>query len=100
MALQSQVLKVKSVKILQMERQNAENVAPAIVMAAIAENATPTATATTPKIYKVSKLRKKCQPKKKHLWRAPTLTVRQVPLHPLNQLPKQSRQLHPQRQSQ
>ena len=34
---------MKSVKILQMEHQNAENVAPAIVMAVIAENATPTA---------------------------------------------------------
>ena len=73
---------VKSVKILQMERQNAENVAPAIVMAAIAENATPTATATTPKIYKMNKLRMKCRPKKKHLWPAPTLTVPQAPLLP------------------
>ncbi len=82
MALPSQDLKVKSVKILQMERQNAENVAPAIVMDAIAENAAPTATATTPKIYKLIKLRKMYKLKKKHLWPAPTLTVPQAPLHP------------------
>jgi hypothetical protein len=61
MALQIQALKVKSVKILPMARQNAENVAPAIVMGVIAENATPTATVTemaTPlKISKLIKLR-------------------------------------------
>jgi hypothetical protein len=82
MALPSQDLKVKSVKILQMERQNAENVAPAIVMAAIAENAAPTATATTPKICKLIKLRKMFKLKKNHLLPAPTLTVPQALLHP------------------
>jgi hypothetical protein len=63
MVLQIQVRKAKSVKILPMERQNAKNVAPAIVMDVIAENATPTATVTamaTPlKICKLIKLRKK-----------------------------------------
>ena len=82
MVLPSQDLKVKSVKILQMERQNAENVAPAIVMDVIAENATPSAMATTPKIYKLIKLRKMFKLKKKHLLPAPTLTVPQAPLHP------------------
>jgi hypothetical protein len=66
MVLQSQVLKARSVKILQMERQNAENVAPAIVMAAIAENAIPTATATTPRICKRIKLRKMFKRMMKH----------------------------------
>ena len=82
MALPSQDLKVKSVKILQMERQNAENAAPAIVMDVIAENVTPTAMAITPKICKPIKLRKMFKLKKKHLWPAPTLTVPQAPLHP------------------
>jgi hypothetical protein len=82
MALQSQDLKVKSVKILQMERQNAENVAPAIVMDAIAENVAPTATATTQRICKLIKLCKMFKLKKKHLLPAPTLTVPQAPLHP------------------
>jgi hypothetical protein len=66
MVLQSQALKVRSVKILQMERQNAENVAHAIVTDAIAENATPTETATTPRICKLIKLRKMCKLKMKH----------------------------------
>jgi hypothetical protein len=51
-------------------------------MAAIAENAAPTATATTPKICKLIKLRKMFKFKKKHPWPAPTLTVPQAPLHP------------------
>jgi hypothetical protein len=66
MVLQSQALKVRSVKILQMERQNAENVAHAIVTDAIAENATPTATATTLRIRKLIKLRKMFKLKMKH----------------------------------
>jgi hypothetical protein len=99
MALQSQILKVKSVKILQMEHQNAENVAPAIVMDVIAENATPTATVTTRKIYKPIKLRKMFKLKKTHQQRALTFTVPQAPLHPWTERPKR-RQLHPQRQSQ
>jgi hypothetical protein len=81
-----------------MERQNAENAARVIVMDVTAENATTTATLL--RVCKLIRLRKKYQPKKKHPWRVPTLTVRQVPLHPLSRQPKQSRQLHPQRQSQ
>jgi hypothetical protein len=100
MAPQTQPLKVKSVKTLPMERQNAENAARVIVMDVTAENATPTTTATLLRICKLIRLRKKCQPKKKHPWRVPTLTVRQAPLHPQNQQAKQSRQLLHQRQSQ
>ena len=99
MALQSQILKVKSVKIPQMEHQNAENVAPAIVMDVIAENATPTATVTTRKIYKPIKLCKMFKHKKTHQQRALTLTVPQAPLLLWTERPKRL-QLHPQRQSQ
>jgi hypothetical protein len=88
---------VKSVKILQMERQSADNVAPAIVMDVNAENATPTATATTRKIYKPIKLRMMFKLKKTHQQRALTLTVPQAPLHPWTERPKRC-QLHPQRQ--